>query len=549
MDFSADFQPYKKGVHLQGVMEGAVLMDFTAEFASCRRRRRTTTGSSCSRRASLSQSPPPLFSSTWARRWLVLFFLFLLFLFAVSLLPGDSLVARLDPRQTIFSLQAENSYQSLVDESQFSPYNSKYSKQGTDEVIRGGEGAHNTEAVKSLAAAQEMNKLGKVEKASRLFAHALALAPKNPLILLHYGEFLQEQVDDLVQADHYFARALAFCPASDIELRSRATARRQVTQTKVQSLDESVLKRIDVKKIKFLEVRADSAALKRAKEEAYYQYIYHTVGIEGNTMSLAQTRSILETKLAVAGKSIMEHNEILGMDAALKYINNTLVDKLGDITLEDILEIHRRVIGNVDPIEAGLFRRTQVWVGDHVPPPPSLLNMLAHKFVAWLNTEVHSSRLHPVRLAALAHYKLVYIHPFVDGNGRTSRLLMNLVLMQAGYPPVIIRRSDRETYYRHLVTANEGDVRPFVRFIAHCTEKTLDAYLWATQEWTGELEMDVQGANLPANLLENSIEQVNSELLGRRREMKDQWLNLAGEEKIIVAQSEEDNVIRMEGVV
>merc|ERR1712112_765528 len=105
-----------------------------------------------------------------------------------------------------------------------------------------------------------------------------------------------------------------------------------------------MLKRIDKKKLQFLDIRADSAALKRAKKEAYVQYIYHTVGIEGNTMNLAQTRSILETKLAVGGKSIMERNEILGMVSALKYINNTLVDKIGDITLQDILEMHKRVI-------------------------------------------------------------------------------------------------------------------------------------------------------------------------------------------------------------
>lgn len=131
-------------------------------------------------------------------------------------------------------------------------------------------------------------------------------------------------------------------------------------------MDDAVLVRIDDKKRKFLEVKADSAAMRRAKKEAYFQYIYHTVGIEGNTLSLAQTRAILETRLAVVGKSIMEHNEILGMEEALKYINNTLIDKHGDISIQDILEIHRRVIGNVDPVEAGLFRRTQV--GTHPTP-------------------------------------------------------------------------------------------------------------------------------------------------------------------------------------
>lgn len=94
--------------------------------------------------------------------------------------------------------------------------------------------------------------------------------------------------------------------------------------------------------------------------------------------------------------------------------------------------------------------------------------------------------------AALAHYKLVHIHPFVDGNGRTSRLLMNTLLMRAGYPPVIIPKQQRSKYYHFLKLANEGDIRPFVRFIADCTEKTLDLYLWATSDLPQQIPMLIQ---------------------------------------------------------
>ena len=82
-------------------------------------------------------------------------------------------------------------------------------------------------------------------------------------------------------------------------------------------------------------------------------------------------------------------------------------------------------------------------------------DLLMRKFLDWLN-DPENMLLHPVRFAALAHYKLVYIHPFTDGNGRTSRLLMNWILMQNGFPPVIIRKQDRLSYYQHLVTANDG---------------------------------------------------------------------------------------------
>ena len=90
--------------------------------------------------------------------------------------------------------------------------------------------------------------------------------------------------------------------------------------------------------------------------------------------------------------------------------------------------------------------------------------------------------MHPIEFAAIAHYRLVVIHPFYDGNGRTSRLLMNLILMQAGYPPVAIQIDDRLRYYETLELANNGDIRPFIRFIAECTERTLDEYLLATIE-------------------------------------------------------------------
>lgn len=84
----------------------------------------------------------------------------------------------------------------------------------------------------------------------------------------------------------------------------------------------------------------------------------------------------------------------------------------------------------------------QVYVGSHIPPPPSEVTMEVASLVKWLQSH-EALQMHPIRYAALAHYKLVYIHPFVDGNGRTSRLLMNLILMQAGYPPVIIPKQDR----------------------------------------------------------------------------------------------------------
>lgn len=97
-----------------------------------------------------------------------------------------------------------------------------------------------------------------------------------------------------------------------------------------------------------------------------------------------------------------------------------------------------------------------------------MLPGLMEELFEWMNSE-EALALHPIELAALAHWKLVYIHPFYDGNGRTARLLMNLILMRAGFPPAIVRKEDRCIYYESLKEANAGDVRPFIRFIGKCS--------------------------------------------------------------------------------
>lgn len=349
------------------------------------------------------------------------------------------------------------------------------------------------EAISSLHLALEMKLSGKQKKAVKLFQHAVALAPKHPDVLNHYGEFLEHTQKDVIKADEFYVRALTYEPNHE-----GALANRQRTARVVDQLDRRMLSRIDEKRDALSVIPDNNAALRRAKKEAYFQHIYHTVGIEGNTMNLAQTRAIVETRTAVAGKSIDEHNEILGLDAAMKYINATLVNRVGSISIKDILEIHKRVLGHVDPVESGQFRRTQVYVGGHVPPGPGDIHMLMEQFSVWLNSE-RAVRMHPVRYAALAHYKLVHIHPFADGNGRTSRLLMNMILMQAGYPPVIIHKQHRHKYYEYLQLANTGDVRPFVRFIGECTEQTLDLFLWATSEFSRQVPALGQDSLLSEN--------------------------------------------------
>lgn len=272
-----------------------------------------------------------------------------------------------------------NHLEPIIDESPPSPSTKRYDK------------ARDAEAVVSLNAALEMKRNGKTDKALKLFQHAFALSPKHADILNHYGEFLEDTKKDVVKADQLYTLALSNFPDH-----TGALVNRQRTASIVENLDREMLRKIDEKRDALSSIPENNSALRRAKKEAYFQHIYHTVGIEGNTMTLQQTRSVLETRIAVAGKSIDEHNEILGLDAAMKYINSTLLYRLRDITIGDILEIHKRVLGHVDPIEGGHFRRTQVYVGGHIPPGPSEIQRLMIQFLEWLNSE-DAMDLHPVR--------------------------------------------------------------------------------------------------------------------------------------------------------
>ncbi|XP_029427122.1 protein adenylyltransferase FICD [Rhinatrema bivittatum] len=331
------------------------------------------------------------------------------------------------------------------------------------------------EAKAAVNQALEMKRQGKREKAHKLLLHSLKMDPDYVDAMTELGIFLEEE-KDIIQADYLYSKALMISPYNE-----KALVNRDRTLPLVEEIDQRYFSIIDSKVKKVMAIPKGSSALLRVMEESYYHHIFHTVAIEGNTLTLSEIRHIIETRYAVPGKSLEEQNEVIGMHAAMKYVNTTLVSRIGSVTISDVLQIHRRVLGYVDPVEAGRFRTNQVFVGHHIPPHPRDVEKQMQEFVQWLNSD-DAMNLHPVEFAALAHYKLVYVHPFVDGNGRTSRLLMNVILMQAGYPPITIRKEQRSEYYHVLEMANEGDVRPFIRFIAKCTETTLDMLLIATTE-------------------------------------------------------------------
>ena len=215
--------------------------------------------------------------------------------------------------------------------------------------------------------------------------------------------------------------------------------------------------------------------LRTLKESINLEWTYNSNGIEGNTLTLKETQVVLEG-ITVGGKTLKEHLEAINHEKAIIYLDD-LVKEKNPITEWNIKNIHRLVLKDIDDKNAGRYRTENVMIKGavHVPPDylkvPELMEKLIVNYHSW-------SSYHPIIRAALLHGELVKIHPFVDGNGRTSRLLMNLDLMNHGFNPVIIKKEDRLKYYEALDKAHTtGNYTDFIKLITKLEIEMLKKYL------------------------------------------------------------------------
>lgn len=209
---------------------------------------------------------------------------------------------------------------------------------------------------------------------------------------------------------------------------------------------------------------------------------YTSNAIEGNTLTRAETALVVEKGLTVTGKTLRECLEAVNHAKAFDWIKNFVKQKNRLIKEKDVLQIHEFILQGIDDINSGRYRNVAVRISGSmvVLPNPRKVPDLMTNLIKWLNT---AKDLHPVNLAAEAHYRLVTIHPFVDGNGRTARLLMNLILMSYGYPPAIIRKQDRLDYIKSLEEAQLGGSKDaYMKIIMQAVERSLDIYLEAVTE-------------------------------------------------------------------
>lgn len=243
-------------------------------------------------------------------------------------------------------------------------------------------------------------------------------------------------------------------------------------------LDLQLQARIDEKREKLNSLRPLSpSVVSKLKQQFAIEMTYNSNGIEGNSLTLKETAWVIQDGLTIKGKPLKDHLEAKDHYEALEFLYETIEhDRQQTLSEVFIRTLHQLVVRETERKEAGKYRTINVMItgSDHTPPDISEVPVLMRDLMMWIKQ--NQKKLHPVEFAAMVHHKIVHIHPFADGNGRTARLAMNLILMKEGYPLVIILKNDRRKYYRVLSQADKGVCLPLVRFVAQAVERTLNMY-------------------------------------------------------------------------
>lgn len=201
-------------------------------------------------------------------------------------------------------------------------------------------------------------------------------------------------------------------------------------------------------------------------------FTYNSTTIEGNTLTLIETKTVLEDKIAIGGKKLREIYEVINHSKAFSYIKEC-IKKKEELNENKIKDIHEILTKNI--MQGGIYRSTDVIItgANHTPPTPNdMYNQLRFFYE---DLKENSKKMDAIELAAWTHAEFVKIHPFPDGNGRTSRLIMNYQLINNDFLPVSINEKDRLEYYNALDEyATIGDIQPFKKLIEDLEEKRLE---------------------------------------------------------------------------
>jgi Fic family protein len=219
-----------------------------------------------------------------------------------------------------------------------------------------------------------------------------------------------------------------------------------------------------------------SIALQKIKEALSIEWTYNSNSIEGNTLTLRETQMVLQEGITIKGITLREHFEAKNHENAINHLYSIIN---ADYTLKsiDVLSLHGLVLRSIEDDFAGRIRTGGVRItgANFVPPNATKVPDLLDELIDFVN--INPLGLNDIELATVFHHKLVWIHPFFDGNGRTVRLAMNLLLMRKGFPPAIILKNDRKKYYEALNQANGGNYQKLTLLMCQALERTLNIYI------------------------------------------------------------------------
>ena len=240
--------------------------------------------------------------------------------------------------------------------------------------------------------------------------------------------------------------------------------------------------------------RLSPDVLYRIRKHFRIKNIYHSNAIEGNVLAVGETRQVVEHGLTITGKPLKDQAEARNLSHALDFLEELAGNTRTPITEVDIRQLHSLVLDGLSG-EGGAYRTVPVAISgsDYSPPGPESVPAQMADFGSWLSAisvpaDDAFAGVSGLVAAAAAHTWFVTVHPFIDGNGRVARLLINLMLMRHGYPIAIITKEDRLRYYDALEFSQASDLTPFVVLLGECIEESLEEYEAATEEQREQTE-------------------------------------------------------------
>lgn len=279
--------------------------------------------------------------------------------------------------------------------------------------------------------------------------------------------WLKEKILNEIESEEFALKALA---AAEQELKYK----KSVSKIELSDALEKIVKEIDILKAKIETLRQndDHKSIKTLELE----YTFESNRTDGNTMTLPETEMVINKGLTISGKSMREHLEIINHQEAIGFIKD-LVKKNNSLNERDLLSIHNLLLRGIIPEEAGNYRKEQDKINNSVAISSSPLMISKEIEESFIWYEVNKNRLHPVILAAEMHERLFKIQPFANGNGKVSRLMLNLILMQKGYLIVNIKKEDYENYQSLKTEQIKNNKEDFALFIAQMEKESLERYI------------------------------------------------------------------------